>query len=107
MSDVLNHSGRSHRRRLLSRLFKHLFLPHIFAILVGLFVVITLISQALPVAYAAGPGVPAITFTSTELFKPLYKFTSTNGNAPGFHGAAFMHDGYMVIPRAGTCCSGG
>src|SRR5262249_43029283 len=30
-----------------------------------------------------------------------------HGDAPGFHGIALLHDGYLVIPRAGTCCSGG
>src|SRR5688500_14765741 len=56
---------------------------------------------------APGPGVPAVTFTSSQLFTPLSRFNSSTRNAPGFHGFSFMHDGYLILTRSGNCCSGG
>src|SRR5215813_300420 len=71
---------------------------------------LTLICIGLAVAAQAagpGPGLPSVTFPSDQLFTVLSRLDSTHGDAPGFHGIALLHDGYLVIPRAGTCCSGG
>ncbi|MDF2439039.1 MAG: hypothetical protein JWN98_23, partial [Abditibacteriota bacterium] len=40
------------------------------------------------------------TFNSNELWKPVARLDDPQG-APGFHGTAIMHDGYLVIPTSG------
>lgn len=41
-----------------------------------------------------------ITFSNSELWKPIARLDDPQG-APGFHGTAIMHDGYLVIPTSG------
>ncbi len=50
-------------------------------------------------ARADGPGLPNLTYTSAELFKPLATIRSadSSGNARG-EGTVAMHDGWLFVP---------
>ncbi len=63
------------------------------AILAG----VALAVAALP-AYAQtpGPGVPAVTFPSSQLFLQIGTIFEAGGG--GHHGLAVMHNGYLVVP---------
>jgi len=51
-----------------------------------------------PAAQAAGPGLPNLTYTDAELFKPLKIIKSdVNGAARG-HGTVQMVDGWLFVP---------
>jgi DNA-binding beta-propeller fold protein YncE len=57
-----------------------------------------LLSQT-PQVRAAGPGLPKLTFASSEVFTPISLIQTTNasGAARG-HGLATMHKGYLAVP---------
>ncbi|QJR12261.1 hypothetical protein DSM104443_03346 [Usitatibacter rugosus] len=46
---------------------------------------------------AQGPGLPNLTYTTAELFKPLSTIHSFAGTAERGQGAVVMHDGYMLV----------
>src|SRR6478735_4010604 len=46
---------------------------------------------------AQGPGLPNLTYTSAEVFKPLSTIHSFAGTAERGQGAVVMHDGYMLV----------
>lgn len=53
-----------------------------------------------PAARADGPGIPAVTFTSAQLFKPISVIHSDiSGSARG-HGNVAMVNGYLFVPFA-------
>ena len=57
-----------------------------------------LILLAVPVAaLAQGPGLPNLTYTSAELFKPLSIIRSDAAGASRGQGAVAMHDGYLLV----------
>ena len=49
-------------------------------------------------ARADGPGLPNLTYSSSEVFKSIYTFKSdVNGSARG-HGTVQMVNGYLFVP---------
>jgi YVTN family beta-propeller protein len=48
-------------------------------------------------ANAQGPGLPNLTYTSAELFKPLSIITSQAGSSARGQGGVAMHDGYLLV----------
>src|SRR4029077_15989428 len=46
---------------------------------------------------AQGPGLPNLTYTTAEVFKPLSPIHSFAGTAERGQGAVVMHDGYMLV----------
>lgn len=47
---------------------------------------------------AAGPGLPNLTYSSTEVFKPLSIIKSAVSGAARGHGTVQMYDGYLFVP---------
>ncbi|QJR16029.1 Ig-like domain-containing protein [Usitatibacter palustris] len=46
---------------------------------------------------AQGPGLPNLTYTAAEVFKPLSTIHSFAGTSERGQGAVVMHDGYMLV----------
>lgn len=53
-----------------------------------------------PSSRADGPGLPAVTFDSSQLWKPLAIFRSDFGGSARGHGNVAMVNGYLFVPYA-------
>ncbi len=50
-----------------------------------------------PALHADGPGLPNLTYSSSELFRSLSVIRTTGGTRVRGHGSVAMHNGYLVV----------